>query len=581
VKKPDIYFILMLAITAFYAVIAFINLGDLKAPQTFTNVGNNEQILADLGKNTDITRIVLYAGICDGSFTFECSDDAQTWRPVKDIFYETFFETGEIDSDENKNAVNSNYVNSFSWLVFQVFENARYLRITGQNSGGKSNVGMLGEIGVFNRAVQVPVVWAERPAIADEQEFVKRSNNFMNSAYFDEVYFARTAYEILNRRTFYDTSHPPLGKLIIALGIKIFGMTPFGWRFMGTTLGIAMIPVMFFLAKKVLRDKRVAVLAAALLALDFMHFSMTRISTIETYPVFFIMLTFLFLFEYTTRAGNTELKDLQRVSPLFLSGLFFGLGCASKWNTAFAAVGVLAVILLTWVRAVKADFGKNQAKKLRIVKRTIGYDFLVCVLVFIVIPAVIYFVSYVPQVYKGSLIKSVIDAQKLMFNYHSQLKAEHPFSSSAWSWPLIMKPLWAYMDSEAGVYGLTGAINIMGTPIIWWLGLAAVAAVIVWACVKRTFTAVFISISYLTQYVFWFFVTRVSFIYYYFASVPFMILAICFWMGKAPRWTRIALILTAAALFAAFYPVLSGKRIPLEYAKLLVWNKNWIIFSGE
>jgi len=577
VKKPDVCFILMLAITAFYAVTAFTNLGDVKAPQTFTNVGNNDQIVADLGENTDITRIVLYAGICDGSFTFECSDDAQTWRPVTDIFYEI----GEFAFEENRSVINSDYVTSFSWLVMQTYENARYLRITGQSSGGKASVGMLGEIGVFNRAVQIPVVWTQSPQIADEQEFVRRSNNFMNSTYFDEVYFARTAYEILNKRTIYDTSHPPLGKLIIALGIKIFGMTPFGWRFMGTILGIAMIPVMFFLARKTLEDERLAVLAAALLALDFMHFSITRISTIETYPVFFIMLTFLFLYEYTTRAGNTELKNRRRVSPLFLSGLFFGLGCASKWNTAFAAVGILAIILLTWIRAAKADFGKNRVKKLKIVKRSIGYDFLICVLVFIVIPAVIYFVSYVPQVYKGSLIKAVIDAQKLMFNYHTQLKAEHPFSSPAWSWPVIMKPLWAYMDSEAGVYGLTGTINIMGTPIIWWLGLAALAATVVWAFVKRTFTAVFISISYLSQYIFWLFVPRLAFIYYYFACVPFMILAICFWIGKAPRWTRIALIITAAALFVTFYPVLSGKRIPLEYAKSLVWNKNWIIFPQE
>jgi len=572
-KKPDVPFILMLAITALYAVVAFINLGDVKAPQTFADVWNNEQIVVDLGINTDITRIVLYAGICEGTFIFECSDDAKTWRFITDSFYEN----GKIVSEEDRGVIKPDYSTSFSWFVMRVNENARYLRITGNSSGGKAKMGMLGEIGAFNGETQIPVVRAQKPEIADEQGVVRRSKNFMNSMYFDEIYHARTAYEILNKMAIYETTHPPLGKLIIAVGIKIFGMTPFGWRFTGTLFGVAMLPVMFFLAKKVLEDERLAVLAAALFALDFMHFSLTRISTIDSYPVFFIMLTFLFLSEYAKRAVNTEFKGFKRISPLIWSGLFFGLGCASKWITLYAAAGILIIILLTWIRAVKENQGKNSIT----VKRRIGCDFLMCVLVFIVIPAVIYVVSYIPQVYEGSLIKAVVDSQKLMFNYHSQLKAEHPFSSPAWSWPVVMRPLWAYMDGEAGAYGLTGAINIMGTPVIWWLGLAAVLATIVWALTERKFKEIFISVSYLTQYVFWLFVPRIAYIYHYFASVPFMILAICFWVGKAQRWTGIALIVAAAVLFAAFYPILSGIRIPLEYAKWLVWNGNWIIFSWE
>jgi dolichyl-phosphate-mannose--protein O-mannosyl transferase len=572
-KKPDIPFILMLAITALYAAAAYINLGDVKAPQTFTEVMTREQIVVDLGGQTDITRIVLYAGICDGRFSFECSDDAEEWRAITD----SFNEKGEIAGEEGRGVMKPDGSTAFSWFVMRINENAGYLRITARSSGGKASVGMLGAIGVFNGDVQIPVIWAGKAEIADEQELVRRSNNFMNSTYFDEIYYARGAYEILNKMTVSETAHPPLGKLIIAIGIKIFGMTPFGWRFMGTLFGVAMLPVMFFLAKKTLEDGRLAVLATALLSLDFMHFSLTRITIIESYPVFFIMLTFLFLIEYVRRAGNTELKSRRRIIPLILSGLFFGLGCASKWNTLYSAAGILAVILLTWGRAVKENPGKNNG----IVKRIIICDFLVCVLSFIIIPAVIYVVSYIPQVYEGSLIKTVIDAQKFMFNFHSKLKAEHPFSSPAWSWPVIMRPLWSYMDGEAGAYGLTGAINIMGTPIIWHLGFAAAVLTVVWAFLKRKFTAVFISTSYLTQYVFWLLVTRISYIYYYFASVPFMILAICFWMKEAPRWAKIALIVTAAVLFAAFYPVLSGIRIPLEYAKWLVWNKNWIIFSWE
>ena len=67
----------------------------------------------------------------------------------------------------------------------------------------------------------------------------------MDSSYFDEIYHPRTALEHLNEIYPYEVSHPPLGKLIMGIGIRAFGMTPFGWRFMGTLLGVLMLPILY------------------------------------------------------------------------------------------------------------------------------------------------------------------------------------------------------------------------------------------------------------------------------------------------------------------------------------------------
>jgi len=48
----------------------------------------------------------------------------------------------------------------------------------------------------------------------------------------------------------YETTHPPLGKIFIALGILVFGMVPFGWRIVGTLFGVAMVPVMYMFGKR-------------------------------------------------------------------------------------------------------------------------------------------------------------------------------------------------------------------------------------------------------------------------------------------------------------------------------------------
>ena len=68
--------------------------------------------------------------------------------------------------------------------------------------------------------------------------------------YFDEIYHARTAYEFLHGLPTYENTHPPLGKILISVGIAIFGMNPFGWRIMGTLFGIAMLPFLYLLWKK-------------------------------------------------------------------------------------------------------------------------------------------------------------------------------------------------------------------------------------------------------------------------------------------------------------------------------------------
>jgi len=121
----------------------------------------------------------------------------------------------------------------------------------------------------------------------------------------------------------YEITHPPLGKIIIGIGISLFGMTPFGWRFSGTFFGVLMLPVIYVFAKKLFGGKAVPTACMLLVATDFMHFVQTRIATIDTYAVFFILLMYLFMYMYLE---GGKWRDLA------LSGIFFGLGAASKWT---------------------------------------------------------------------------------------------------------------------------------------------------------------------------------------------------------------------------------------------------------
>ena len=176
----------------------------------------------------------------------------------------------------------------------------------------------LNEIAVYSPyGDQLVITSADAPELCDEQEHVPDAASFMNSSYFDEIYHVRTAIEHQKDIWPYEVSHPPLGKLIIGIGISLFGVTPFGWRFMGTLFGVLMLPVMYVFLKKLFGGKVVPVLGTVIFAADFMHYVQTRIATIDTYAVFFILLMYLFMYLWCEDGKKRYLA---------LSGLFFGIG---------------------------------------------------------------------------------------------------------------------------------------------------------------------------------------------------------------------------------------------------------------
>ena len=92
-----------------------------------------------------------------------------------------------------------------------------------------------------------------------------------------------------------------LGKVLMSWCIALFGMTPFGWRFAGCMAGILMLPFMYLLAKQLTKRRDSAFAAMALLALDCMHLTQTRIATIDSFPVLFIMMSFFFMLRFMQR----------------------------------------------------------------------------------------------------------------------------------------------------------------------------------------------------------------------------------------------------------------------------------------
>ena len=346
----------LLLVTLLYALVAFSQLGDTKAPQSSHVFSAGESMTLELDGSYELSRAMARSVIGTGGFSLSLSEDGETWT-----------DAGELDQ---------NYVALLKWHEIPLSGRARYLRLTADGAPELAELTLYDENGAA-------LPWKTQNALTDEQALTPAKPGFLNSSYFDEIYHARTALEHLRGMWPYEISHPPLGKLIISIGISLFGMTPFGWRFSGTLFGVLMLPLVYVFARRLFGRGSVPVCCALLMAADFMHFNQTRIATIDTYGVFFTLAMYYFLYcwLFPGQKGRPGAPAEGRPRDLALAGLCFGLGAACKWTCLYAGAGLGLLWLLHWI----FRFGSEKEKIWKPFGRNVG----LCLVFFVLVPALI------------------------------------------------------------------------------------------------------------------------------------------------------------------------------------------------
>ena len=117
-----------------------------------------------------------------------------------------------------------------------------------------------------------------------------------------------------------------------------------------------------------------------------------------------------------------------------------------------------------------------------------------------------------------------------MYEYHNNLTAGHAASSPWWAWPFDLKPVWFYQEGLAG--STTAAIYDAGNLVIWWLGVPALAFVAWQAYARRSLGLALIAIAFACQWVSWARIDRAAFQYHYYTSLPFVILALAYFVAE-------------------------------------------------
>lgn len=578
-KIGRIDIIAMAVITAVYAGVALYDLGDMHAPENEYMLSDGA-VTVDLGQDYDIKTIKYYLGSYELGTDRSISIKGQT--SSGEIVYSTEVTSGSV----------------FRWEESEPNMNMQYITLS--TNGKELSIKELALVSTDGSLISPAAVSPEAAdALFDEQAYVPDKQTFRNSTYFDEIYHARTAYEFIHHMSVYEWTHPPLGKVFIALGILLFGMVPFGWRIVGTVFGIIMVPVIYMFAKKLVKKSWLAIVTCILFTFDFMHFAQTRIATIDVYITFFVMLMYYFMYKYySTSFYDTPFK--KGLGMLALSGTAMGFGIASKWTGMYAGAGLGVLFLITLYRryeeyryAVKNPNGETNGISHKFImdnfKPYTVKTLLWCVIFFVIVPIVIYCLSYIPYLKAPDShgFATIFQNQGAMLTYHSKtvLNSTHPYSSRWYEWIIMRRPIWYFSGTVSDT--VKEGISAFGNPLVWWLGIPAFFYMVYLAIKNRDKNALFLVIGYLAQLIFWVPVTRLTFIYHYFPCVPFIVLMIgysllCIYNDaknkKAASYGIFIYAALAVVLFAMFYPVLSGHSVSVEYVKsFLKWFDSWVL----
>lgn len=365
---------------------------------------------------------------------------------------------------------------------------------------------------------------------------------------FDErAYYQKASLSYLQNQDDPNFEHPPLGKEILALGIKIFGDNPYGWRIPSLIFSLLGNIIIYFLFKDLFKSRFVGGLTSAFLSLDFMYFIHSRLGTMEMFYLFFLWGSVYFLYKFI--CIDESIRNF-KLRYLIFGSVFFGLAFGTKW-----AAGLILIpffIILIW-----------QRKFFRLIQMGV---------LLTIITTAIYIGAYFPYIKRNSfneflgLQLRIIDYWKTFSKKTPPLNLMEYFLNHAFAWPL--NPAWNYdlVKHEGGVIQVVWA---MYNPILFFPAMFYfIKHAVFYKLRKMRDSGGFITLVILAAFVPWLFISRVQYTYYLLPAIPFLYSLFAFRLMDVfakDRWLFSSVALSILAVFCYFYPLISNLPVPPQY----------------
>ncbi len=289
-------------------------------------------------------------------------------------------------------------------------------------------------LGIFLRFYGI----GEQPPITDEVQVAFSAENYMERGHFGPT----MAY------------HPNLRNILVYGCMKALGTGVWGLRGFSLLFGVLSIPLLGLLVFRITSNTTASALAAFFLAVDPVHITFSRQAIQEVHTAFFFLLGVLL----AVAAMKGDKRG--RVFMLPLSGLFFGLGLASKAHAAFP---LLVCLLYVFYRG-EEDHDPWHEKVFAVLSLS-------------VVPLTVYMLTYVPWFGRGYNLLDWVFMQKALFvkiATHTGNPMDSMVDTSAWLW--FIKPFMGY-GNFTHFEGKPFVTIAMGNPLVWLMVLPSAAYV--------------------------------------------------------------------------------------------------------
>jgi dolichyl-phosphate-mannose--protein O-mannosyl transferase len=479
-----------------------------------------------------------------------------------------------------------------------------------------------------------PYAWAAALVVT----FVAAVIRLVNLGYpaqeiFDEIYYANDANDMLTHGVEWDEKnggpgyvvHPPLGKWLIALGIKAFHYDSFGWRISAAVFGILSVFMITMIARRLFGSIVLGCAAGLLMAFDGMQFVLSRSALLDIFLMFFCLAAFGALVldrdqrrrrwaRFIESGGDPSGRGRASRPPFavpwwrLVAAVMLGCGAGVKWSAIFMVPGFF-LLVLWWEVGTRRTAGVRQPIVDAILDEA-GW-----LLLFLVIIVVVYIATWSGWLltdtgyYRhwlrdtGQSEPPILGTLYNLYKYHDaalefhrHLADSHPYQSRPWQWLVLGRPVAFYFSKSVpcGQADCSAEVVLLGTPLLWWSFLPAIGASLWFGIARRDWRAGAILAMIASTLLPWFlFPSRTMFYFYALPAEPFLILAVVFVLGAimttplgVPRdenrllvGTVVAgvFVLLVALNFAYFYPIYAGESLPTaDWSRRMWLGRLWI-----
>lgn len=426
--------------------------------------------------------------------------------------------------------------------------------------------------------------------------------------------------------------HPPVGKWIIAAGLKLGGGvdSSFAWRLSTAVLGTLAVLLVARIARRLFASTLLGTLAGLLMAVDGEAIVHSRTALLDNTVMFFALAAFGALLldrdqarrrlAARTAAAVEEGRELPWGPGLgwrwwrLAAAVLLGLCIGTKWS-GLHFLAVFGLLTVAWDATARRSVGVRHWLRATVVKDAVPAG-----LIMVGTAAATYVATWWswfthPGSYQRGwaaghpgegvtwlpeALRSLWHYHQDMWHFHTTLTAEHTYAAHPLGWILQWRPTSFYYPTEVsqprgaeaqelcGSDACSQAVTSLGNPVLWWCAALCVIVALVALVVRKDWRAGAALCGLLAGWVPWFgYAERTIFTFYSIAFTPWVVLTLVYGLSlllqSQDRTVRrrgvvatTALVVVVLAVSAFFYPIWTAWVVPYDFWHVHMWLRSWI-----